>query len=211
MKRILKENMIRFGTKNLKEQDDDEATNKNFFKKLKSIPKATKLSFKIKNMIDKGKEYDYILAVLLQEIPNSTEEQIKKILDPFWEQNKPDTSSEDNISNQLDNLLPQDDEITGTDIGDTKTIKNTAVLSIENNRCVFVVSVGANDNTVRLIPDGATLDYLANVSPGKIQDVLHKFCEQSTGIKFSPVYNDSGAGYAFEIDMYSVADKIKRN
>ena len=169
MKRILKENMIRFGTKNLKEQDDDEATNKNFFKKLKSIPKATKLSF------------------------------------------KPDTSSEDNISNQLDNLLPQDDEITGTDIGDTKTIKNTAVLSIENNRCVFVVSVGANDNTVRLIPDGATLDYLANVSPGKIQDVLHKFCEQSTGIKFSPVYNDSGAGYAFEIDMYSVADKIKRN
>tara|TARA_R110000824_G_scaffold340127_1_gene526636 strand:- start:658 stop:1086 length:429 start_codon:yes stop_codon:yes gene_type:complete len=103
------------------------------------------------------------------------------------------------------------DDITGTDIGDTETIKNTAVLSIENNRCVFVVSVGANDNTVRLIPDGATLDYLANVSPGKIQDVLHKFCEQSTGIKFSPVYNDSGAGYAFEIDMYSVADKIKRN
>ena len=103
------------------------------------------------------------------------------------------------------------DDIIGTDIGDTETIKNTAVLSIENNRCVFVVSVGANDNTVRLIPDGATLDYLANVSPGKIQDVLHKFCEQSTGIKFSPVYNDSGAGYAFEIDMYSVADKIKRN
>ena len=82
--------------------------NENFFKKLKSIPKATKLSFKIKNMIGKGKEYDYILAVLLQEIPNSTEEQIKKILDPFWEQNKPDTSSEDNISNQLDNLLSQE-------------------------------------------------------------------------------------------------------
>ena len=102
------------------------------------------------------------------------------------------------------------DDITGTDIGDTETIKNTAVLSIENNRCVFVVSVGVNDNTVRLIPDGATLDYLANVSPGKIQDVLHKFCEQSTGIKFSPVYNDAGAGYAFKIDMYSVADKIKR-
>ena len=88
--------------------NEDEATNENFFKRLKSIPKATKLSFKIKNMIDKGKEYDYILAVLLQEIPNSTEEQIKKILDPFWEQNKPDTSSEDNISNQLDNLLSQE-------------------------------------------------------------------------------------------------------
>ena len=139
MKRILKENMIRFGTKNLNEQGNSE--------------------------FDPGGHY----------------------------------------------YVPQDDEIIGTDIGDTKTIKNTAVLSIENNRCVFVVSVGANDNTVRLIPDGATLDYLANVSPGKIQDVLHKFCEQSTGIKFSPVYNDSGAGYAFEIDMYSVADKIKRN
>mgnify|MGYP003625641301 FL=1 len=139
MKRILKENMMRFGTKNLNEQGNSE--------------------------FDPGGHY----------------------------------------------YVPQDDEITGTDIGDTKTIKNTAVLSIENNRCVFVVSVGANDNTVRLIPDGATLDYLANVSPGKIQDVLHKFCEQSTGIKFSPVYNDSGAGYAFEIDMYSVADKIKRN
>jgi hypothetical protein len=82
--------------------------NENFFKRLKSIPKATKLAFKIKNMIDKGKEYDYILAVLLQEIPDSTEEQIKKILDPFWEQHKPDTSSEDNISNQLDNLLSQE-------------------------------------------------------------------------------------------------------
>ena len=139
MKRILKENMMRFGTKNLKEQGNSE--------------------------FDPGGHY----------------------------------------------YVPQDDEIIGTDIGDTETIKNTAVLSIENNRCVFVVSVGANDNTVRLIPDGATLDYLANVSPGKIQDVLHKFCEQSTGIKFSPVYNDSGAGYAFEIDMYSVADKIKRN
>lgn len=139
MKRILKENMIRFGTKNLNEQGNSE--------------------------FDPGGHY----------------------------------------------YVPQDDEITGTDIGDTKTIKNTAVLSIENNRCVFVVSVGANDNTVRLIPDGATLDYLANVSPGKIQDVLHKFCEQSTGIKFSPVYNDAGAGYAFKIDMYSVADKIKRN
>ena len=139
MKRILKENMIRFGTKNLNEQGNSE--------------------------FDPGGHY----------------------------------------------YVPQDDEIIGTDIGDTKTIKNTAVLSIENNRCIFVVSVGANDNTVRLIPDGATLDYLANVSPGKIQDVLHKFCEQSTGIKFSPVYNDSGAGYAFEIDMYSVADKIKRN
>jgi hypothetical protein len=139
MKRILKENMIRFGTKNLNEQGNSE--------------------------FDPGGHY----------------------------------------------YVPQDDEITGTDIGDTKTIKNTAVLSIENNRCIFVVSVGANDNTVRLIPDGATLDYLANVSPGKIQDVLHKFCEQSTGIKFSPVYNDAGAGYAFKIDMYSVADKIKRN
>jgi len=104
---------------------------------------------------------------------------------------------------------PGDDDITGTDISDI-AIKNTTVLSIENNRCVFVVSVGANDNSIRLIPDGATHDYLANVSPGKIQDVLHKFCEQSTGIKFSPVYNDAGAGYAFKIDMYSVADKIKR-
>tara|TARA_R110002110_G_scaffold168862_6_gene370591 strand:- start:3227 stop:3910 length:684 start_codon:yes stop_codon:yes gene_type:complete len=86
----------------------EKSINENFFKKLSSIPKATKLAFKIKNMIGKGKEYDYILAVLLQEIPNSTEEQIKKILDPFWEQHKPDTSSEDNISNQLDNLLSQE-------------------------------------------------------------------------------------------------------
>ena len=86
----------------------EKSINENFFKKLKSIPKATKLAFKIKNMIGKGKGYDYILAVLLQEIPNSTEEQIKKILDPFWEQHKPDTSSEDNISNQLDNLLSQE-------------------------------------------------------------------------------------------------------
>ena len=106
---------------------------------------------------------------------------------------------------------PGDDDITGTDISDIETIKDTAVLSIESNRCVFVVSAGANDNVIRLIPDNATHDYLANVSPGKIQDILHKFCEQSTGIKFSPVYNDAGAGYAFKIDMYSVADKIKRN
>ena len=80
MKRILKENMMRFGTKNLNEQGNSE--------------------------FDPGGHY----------------------------------------------YVPQDDEIIGTDIGDTKTIKNTAVLSIENNRCVFVVSVGANDNTVRLIP-----------------------------------------------------------
>lgn len=106
---------------------------------------------------------------------------------------------------------PSDDDITGTDISDIKTMKNTAVLSIENNRCVFVVSAGANDTAIRLIPDGATHDYLANVSPGKIQDILHKFCEQSTGIKFSPIYRDAGAGYAFKIDMYSIADKIKRN
>ena len=49
-------------------------------------------------------------------------------------------------------IPPGDDDIAGTDIGDT-AIKNTTVLSIENNRCVFVVSVGANDNSIRLIPD----------------------------------------------------------
>ena len=36
----------------------EKSINENFFKKLSSIPKATKLAFKIKNMIGKGKEYD---------------------------------------------------------------------------------------------------------------------------------------------------------
>jgi len=130
---------------------------------------------------------------------------LKQLLEGYAWERKSDGSLPtlaDATAKHASNLKEQDD---------IETINDTAVLSIENNKCVFVVSVSAYDNVIRLIPDNATHDYLANVSPGKVQDVLHKFCETKTGIKFSPVYNDAGAGYAFKIDMYSVADKIKRN
>ena len=90
-------------------------------------------------------------------------------------------------------------------------IKDTTHVIIDRTKCIFVVSTRSNDNTLRFIPDNATHDYLANVSPGKVLDTLQIVCERGTGIKFSPVYNDVGAGYAFNIDMYSVADKIKNH
>ena len=48
---------------------------------------------------------------------------------------------------------------------------------------------------VRFIPSAnTTVNRLRNVSPGEIQDTLQAYCESKTGLKFSPVWNDEGAG-----------------
>lgn len=82
---------------------DPSTLNENFFKRLISIPKAAKLAMKVKRMIDKGKDYDYIIAILNQDHPKMDQSKLESIVKVFWDEYK-DNSSE-KFQDQLDNLL----------------------------------------------------------------------------------------------------------
>lgn len=88
-------------------------------------------------------------------------------------------------------------------------ILTEALATIKTGSVTGKYAISANNNIIRFIPDGATMDRLMQVSKKQIQDELQAYCETKTGLKFSPVWNDEGAGYAFEVDMYSVREKLQ--
>lgn len=81
-------------------------------------------------------------------------------------------------------------------------------ISIGSESAKFLIA--GRDNTIRFIPaNRTTLDQLANISSEEIQDTLQAYCESKTGLKFSSLWNDPGAGYAFSVDIYSVIKKLQ--
>lgn len=83
-------------------------------------------------------------------------------------------------------------------------------IPIANEPGEFIIA--GKNNMVRFIPSAnTTVERLRNVSPGEIQDTLQAYCESKTGLKFSPVWNDEGAGYAFIVDIYSIINKLQGN
>jgi hypothetical protein len=89
-----------------------------------------------------------------------------------------------------------------------ESIKDSVSIEMRGVGNAKFVIFGLN-NIIRFVPDNKTHDLLASVSPGQVLDELQAYCETSTGFKFSPVYKDERAGYAFTIDMYSIISKLQ--
>lgn len=70
-------------------------------------------------------------------------------------------------------------------------------------------SITMHRDNIIFIPYADTADQLKKLDSMKVYDELQAYCESKTGLKFSANTSSEGAGYAFEIDMYSVVDIIR--
>jgi len=72
-------------------------------------------------------------------------------------------------------------------------------------------SITTQQGSIVFIPYADTASQLKKLDSMKIYDELQSYCESKTGLKFSSITSREGAGYAFEIDMYSIVDIIRGN
>ena len=87
---------------------------------------------------------------------------------------------------------------------------NSVSITIDGINCKFlVITTSENDNTVIFKPDmSEPYDTLQHLDREYIQDELHAYCEEKTGLKFTTSGGGGARQYRFKIDMYSVANII---